>query len=66
MFTMFTMCIFPMLPPGIKPGGPVPGPGSKTEPSGPGSQKTDVLVMETKSKIIEILQFILDVRLDYR
>ena len=28
--------------------------------------KTDTLVMETKLKIIEILQFILDVRLDYR
>eukprot|EP00092_Neocalanus_flemingeri_P012650 GFUD01013633.1.p1 GENE.GFUD01013633.1~~GFUD01013633.1.p1 ORF type:complete len:2696 (-),score=487.89 GFUD01013633.1:214-8301(-) len=53
-----------MLTTGIKPGGPItPG---KAEPTANGSQKTDVLVMETKSKIIEILQFILDVRLDYR
>ena len=53
-----------MLTTGIKPGGPItPG---KAETSANGSQKTDVLVMETKSKIIEILQFILDVRLDYR
>ena len=53
-----------MLTTGIKPGGPI-APG-KAEPTANGSQKTDVLVMETKSKIIEILQFILDVRLDYR
>ncbi|KAI7808035.1 putative inositol 1 [Triplophysa rosa] len=34
---------------------------SQTEP-----QKQDILVMDTKLKIIEILQFILNVRLDYR
>ena len=31
--------------------------------AGAGNSKTDILVMETKLKIIEILQFILDVRL---
>ncbi|XP_062854005.1 inositol 1,4,5-trisphosphate receptor type 1 [Trichomycterus rosablanca] len=34
---------------------------AQTEP-----QKQDILVMDTKLKIIEILQFILNVRLDYR
>nr|XP_055069709.1 inositol 1,4,5-trisphosphate receptor type 1 isoform X3 [Misgurnus anguillicaudatus] len=34
---------------------------TQTEP-----QKQDILVMDTKLKIIEILQFILNVRLDYR
>uniref|UniRef100_A0A672SQG8 Inositol 1,4,5-trisphosphate receptor n=1 Tax=Sinocyclocheilus grahami TaxID=75366 RepID=A0A672SQG8_SINGR len=34
---------------------------AKSEP-----QKQDILVMDTKLKIIEILQFILNVRLDYR
>ena len=29
-------------------------------------KKEDTLVMDTKLKIIDILQFILDVRLDYR
>ena len=53
-----------MLTTGIKPGGGLAG--SKSDPGGNNSSKTDVLVMETKSKIIEILQFILDVRLDYR
>lgn len=54
-----------MLTTGIKPGGMT---GAKTDPGAGGgnSSKTDVLVMETKAKIIEILQFILDVRLDYR
>lgn len=28
--------------------------------------ETDVIVMDTKLKIIEILEFIMDVRLDYR
>ena len=57
-----------MLTTGIKPGGGLPGHGAKTGEQGAGgnSTKTDVLVMETKAKIIEILQFILDVRLDYR
>ena len=56
-----------MLTTGIKPGG-LPGQGAKAGEPGAGgnSSKTDVLVMETKAKIIEILQFILDVRLDYR
>ncbi|XP_066945109.1 inositol 1,4,5-trisphosphate receptor isoform X31 [Macrobrachium rosenbergii] len=31
-----------------------------------GTEKEDTLVMDTKLKIIEILEFILDVRLDYR
>ena len=52
-----------MLTTGIKPGGLA---GSKSDAGAGNSSKTDVLVMETKSKIIEILQFILDVRLDYR
>ncbi len=30
------------------------------------SRKEDYLVMDTKLKIIDILQFIMDVRLDYR
>ena len=57
-----------MLTTGIKPGGGLQGHGAKTGEQGAGgnSTKTDVLVMETKAKIIEILQFILDVRLDYR
>ena len=57
-----------MLTTGIKPGGGLPGHGAKAGEQGAGgnSTKTDVLVMETKAKIIEILQFILDVRLDYR
>ena len=53
-----------MLTTGIKPGGSLAGKDSKGDHQASG--KTDVLVMETKSKIIEILQFILDVRLDYR
>ena len=54
-----------MLTTGIKPGGGLPT--KSGEPgAGGNSSKTDVLVMETKAKIIEILQFILDVRLDYR
>ena len=53
-----------MLTTGIKPGGGITG--SSTDPTNANSNKTDVLVMETKAKIIEILQFILDVRLDYR
>merc|ERR1719447_2175967 len=57
-----------MLTTGFKPG---PAPPGKQDPqpgaAGQGAtNKTDVLVMETKAKIIEILQFILDVRLDYR
>ena len=59
-----------MLTTGIKPGGGLPGHGAKTGEPGAGgaggNSKTDVLVMETKAKIIEILQFILDVRLDFR
>ena len=55
-----------MLTTGIKPGGSLAAAGSKTEPGAVNNTKTDVLVMETKAKIIEILQFILDVRLDYR
>ena len=56
-----------MLTTGIKPGG-LQGQGAKAGEPGAGgnSSKTDVLVMETKAKIMEILQFILDVRLDYR
>ena len=34
--------------------------------SGIMTKKEDTLVMDTKLKIIDILQFILDVRLDYR
>ena len=53
-----------MLTTGIKPGGMS---GNKSEQNNVNNNtKTDVLVMETKAKIIEILQFILDVRLDYR
>ena len=55
-----------MLTTGIKPGGALAATGNKTEPGAVNNSKTDVLVMETKAKIIEILQFILDVRLDYR
>ena len=59
-----------MLTTGIKPGAMgAMGPAKPGDPANPGaanSSKTDVLVMETKAKIIEILQFILDVRLDYR
>ena len=54
-----------MLTTGIKPGASL-ATGGKTEPGAVNNSKTDVLVMETKAKIIEILQFILDVRLDYR
>ena len=59
-----------MLTTGIKPGtmgamGPAK-PGDPANPGAANASKTDVLVMETKAKIIEILQFILDVRLDYR
>ena len=53
-----------MLTTGIKPGGGMSG--TSADPTNANSSKTDVLVMETKAKIIEILQFILDVRLDYR
>lgn len=35
-------------------------------PSAIGAAQKDTLVMDTKLKIIEILSFILDVRLDYR
>lgn len=35
-------------------------------PSVIGAAQKDTLVMDTKLKIIEILSFILDVRLDYR
>ena len=55
-----------MLTTGIKPGGALAATGNKAEPGAVNNSKTDVLVMETKAKIIEILQFILDVRLDYR
>ena len=55
-----------MLTTGIKPGGNLAANGGKTDPGAVNNSKTDVLVMETKAKIIEILQFILDVRLDYR
>ena len=55
-----------MLTTGIKPGGNLAATGGKTDPGAVNNSKTDVLVMETKAKIIEILQFILDVRLDYR
>ena len=55
-----------MLTTGIKPGGALAATGNKTEPGAVNNSKTDVLVMETKAKIIEIHQFILDVRLDYR
>ena len=56
-----------MLTTGIKPGGALAATGTKAEPGAAvNNSKTDVLVMETKAKIIEILQFILDVRLDYR
>ena len=70
MLTMFTT--------GIKPGEGRPGeavdksgtvavPNSGTGKSGVGgTRKEDNSVMDTKLKIIEILQFILDVRLDYR
>ncbi|XP_023342605.1 inositol 1,4,5-trisphosphate receptor, partial [Eurytemora carolleeae] len=53
-----------MLTTGMRPGTGIVPP----QPDGANAvnQKTDVLVMETKLKIIEILQFILDVRLDYR
>ena len=56
-----------MLTTGIKPGGALAATGTKAEPGAAvNNSKTGVLVMETKAKIIEILQFILDVRLDYR
>uniref|UniRef100_A0A8C4RCA7 Uncharacterized protein n=1 Tax=Eptatretus burgeri TaxID=7764 RepID=A0A8C4RCA7_EPTBU len=42
-------------------------PAPDNEPSAPtGSQEKDLLVMDTKLKILDILQFILSVRLDYR
>ena len=54
-----------MLTTGMMPGGG--GAGGKNDPhSSISSQKTDILVMDTKLKIIEILQFIMDVRKDYR
>ncbi|XP_053593161.1 inositol 1,4,5-trisphosphate receptor isoform X1 [Microplitis demolitor] len=40
--------------------------GSSSPRSSPAAKKEYPLVMDTKLKIIEILQFILDVRLDYR
>ena len=66
MLTMFTT--------GIKPGAPTNGGAGNRNNNGnraagtksASSKKEDNLVMDTKLKIIDILQFILDVRLDYR
>lgn len=44
----------------------IAGSTTSPRPSTPSSKKEYPLVMDTKLKIIEILQFILDVRLDYR
>ena len=57
-----------MLTTGIKPGTPnsarnTPGPDGVKRSN---TKKEDNLVMDTKLKIIDILQFIMDVRLDYR
>ena len=58
-----------MLTTGVKPGST----GNANRPNAPNDQvkrnaskKEDNLVMDTKLKIIDILQFIMDVRLDYR
>ncbi len=66
----------PMAGPGGAPSAPGSAGGAAnssgaTTGAGPGpvvaaSKETDNLVMDTKLKIIDILQFILDVRLDYR
>ncbi|XP_028854498.1 inositol 1,4,5-trisphosphate receptor type 1 isoform X1 [Denticeps clupeoides] len=47
----------------VSPSNPPDADGVKTQTEPP---KQDILVMDTKLKIIEILQFILNVRLDYR
>ncbi|XP_071518112.1 inositol 1,4,5-trisphosphate receptor [Panulirus ornatus] len=46
--------------------GPRLGGGSSPKKKVGGTEKEDTLVMDTKLKIIEILEFILNVRLDYR
>jgi inositol 1,4,5-triphosphate receptor type 1 len=63
MLTMFTT--------GIKPGSLSTNGGGSSGSAGVAAKallakKEDTLVMDTKLKIIDILQFILDVRLDYR
>eukprot|EP00057_Strongylocentrotus_purpuratus_P027949 XP_011682423.1 PREDICTED: inositol 1,4,5-trisphosphate receptor [Strongylocentrotus purpuratus] len=50
---------------GLPNAGRTPNPANKTNRLDPGN-KEDERVMETKLKIIQILQFILNVRLDYR
>ena len=52
--------------PSSKTGSAVVKSGSASVKTGLSTRKEDNLVMDTKLKIIDILQFILDVRLDYR
>uniref|UniRef100_A0A8C5ACE3 Inositol 1,4,5-trisphosphate receptor n=1 Tax=Gadus morhua TaxID=8049 RepID=A0A8C5ACE3_GADMO len=51
---------------GFIPSTPASAPDGETAKSQVEPEKQDILVMDTKLKIIEILQFILNVRLDYR
>ena len=60
--------MFTMLTTGVKPGSAPArenNAGSSGNPT-TNTKKEDNLVMDTKLKIIDILQFIMDVRLDYR
>uniref|UniRef100_A0A2I3HXI3 Inositol 1,4,5-trisphosphate receptor n=1 Tax=Nomascus leucogenys TaxID=61853 RepID=A0A2I3HXI3_NOMLE len=50
----------------LRGGGFLPMTPMAAAPEGNVKQKEDIMVMDTKLKIIEILQFILNVRLDYR
>ena len=61
--------MFTMLTTGVKPGSTPASRENNTGNSGnptTNTKKEDNLVMDTKLKIIDILQFIMDVRLDYR
>lgn len=63
MLTMFTTAVKPGLNPQDSSSG---SNGHGVKGKSGSSKKEDNLVMDTKLKIIDILQFILDVRLDYR
>merc|ERR1719225_1883341 len=54
-----------MLTTGVKPGTTNTNRNNTTNESKKSPKKEDNLVMDTKLKIIDILQFIMDVRLDY-